>query len=44
MTGMMDGERNVTRAADFLRRACTKGHADACYNLAQLYRKQMIGS
>lgn len=44
MSGVVEGEKNPARAADFLRRACTGGHADACYNLAQLYRKQMIGT
>jgi TPR repeat protein len=44
MSGVVEGEKNSARAADFLRRACTGGHADACYNLAQLYRKQMIGT
>lgn len=44
MSGMMEGEKNPTRASEYFKRACAKGHGSSCYNLAQLYRKHMIGN
>lgn len=35
--------KHYHRAADYFRQACNQGHGPACYNLALLYRKLMIG-
>ncbi len=44
LTGFVDGTKNYEKASQHFKQACERGHGAACYNMAQLYRRRLIGS